>query len=380
MFDNFYTDSALTRPLRSFKLTENTNLYVRFDLKYSNVYFCLGYDNDSKIIVSVGYNQPIYYPNNISRANFTFIGWYADKDLSTVFVSGIPMATEDVYVYAKWQEKQHIQIDTTSQTFSVDNLNMSFSNFSELTGFVVEYFVNGKWNTWVPASVGSYDVRITRAEDTNYASFEMILQNALIVEPQYVNITWVIAILLIVFLIEIMVCVLLKVMKKLKTNLSLSLVLLPLMSMFFDGSSGNLFINDRQAIPLVQFILLIVSAALAIAGFVFMIIFIYRLHRTAPALLFDNVPNNDLNNGFDENARQAPKDNSDDLKIKNKIDDYLSGFVTDQHGYVSQNDSETALSQVAGEENESPAEEIYNDERGGDSPSAPEENADHADE
>lgn len=335
VFDQYYMDTEFNTPFAPFILSRNTSLYARYNLIYSKVYFCLGYD-DKQITYDVGYGRSLPFLMNLTRPNFKFVGWFTDEALTNPFVNGTLMGTEDVYVYAKWQAKQQLQVDTSSRSFTVNDLTAAFDNFSTLDGFTVEYLVNGEWNRWAPVSVGTYDVRITRAEDDEYASFEVVLENALVIVPQYLNMTWLIAVLLIVFVVELLVCVLLKVMKKLKTNLSLSVAFLPFLSMYFDKQNGDLFVSSTQAITLTQFILIIASAVLVLVGFVLMIIFIYRLHRTTPALIYENV--HDESEGLGETSQNAPKDTANDEKIKDKIDSYLSGFVTNKDGYVNKPD------------------------------------------
>ncbi|MBQ2819514.1 MAG: InlB B-repeat-containing protein, partial [Clostridia bacterium] len=50
------------------------------------------------------------------------------------------------------------------------------------TGFAVQYKVNGNWTDTAPSAVGTYDVKITRAEDDTYKAYEKEINGGLVIK------------------------------------------------------------------------------------------------------------------------------------------------------------------------------------------------------
>ena len=80
--------------------------------------------------------------------------------------------------------KYVIKIDQTSQSQKVGQVT-GFDTKVELpegvVGIKVEYFVNNAWTETVPTEIGSYKVRLTRAEDEYYLSLNLEINNGLVI-------------------------------------------------------------------------------------------------------------------------------------------------------------------------------------------------------
>ncbi len=249
------------------QITVHTTLYARWNARsYSLVFF----DGSSMIsTASYGYNADIEYPANPTKPNHTFGGWYTDSTFTTQFTL-TKMPAESTSVYAKWLAKQVISIDESVQTYVADTINPTFELESEIKNFIIKYKVNNEWVIDAPTNVGTYDVMITRNEDETYARYEKIISGGYVIEPIIANYTWLIAILFSVFVLEILVAVAVRILRKLKKNMVItSLAIL----------TGNTLIPSNQVV------LLIISAICAVAGFVVMCYQLVKLHRTLPVAL-----------------------------------------------------------------------------------------------
>lgn len=274
-FNGWHTDSNCQN---DFTLTEmpnyNLTLYADWRLNYFNLTFYIN-PTDTHPYASqyIGFNTKLSMPTNPSKSGFKFDGWFTDTACVNLF-SETNMPANDVTLYAKWVEKQAVQINTQTQTFDFSNTNIAFSNFSNITGFYVFYNVDGKWTSTAPINAGTYDVKITRTEDDNYSAFETTIKGGLVIKPEVVNYGWLIILLFAVAIIEFGISIVLRVMRKMKLNQAI--VFAPQILLL-----ANTIINTSQIA------LIIVSGVLALAGFVLMVYQIVKLHRTIPLAYYE---------------------------------------------------------------------------------------------
>ena len=82
----------------------------------------------------------------------------------------------------KWTPKEAIILDIPVQEFDYGDIAV-YKDYSRLTGFTLYYLVDGEWSRKEPSNVGSYDIKITRDEDPDYASFEQVYSKVLVIKP-----------------------------------------------------------------------------------------------------------------------------------------------------------------------------------------------------
>lgn len=130
-----------------------------------------------------------------SLANHVFAGWYykASEDVSggeeLLFNASATEIVGNLHVYAKWNEKPQVEIAAGDNDFTYNGEAQAFqfsvkSDDVDANSFTVEYRPadsddDGDWSSQtVPTDAGEYDVRITRDEDADYASFEQVIESA----------------------------------------------------------------------------------------------------------------------------------------------------------------------------------------------------------
>ena len=246
-------------------------------------------------------------PNIPTRPNYNFVGWFADANFETPFVFPNEMPFSDLTIYACWQAKQNIVLDLKSQEYDFDPFGVSYKSFSDLDGFMVWYFVDGAWTTDSPQRVGTYDVRISRAEDSVYASYEFILEDGLIINYAEKDISIYIVLLFILFGLEIFAIIVLKIMKARKV--SKVYAFLPVV------------ISESTIIPNSQFIIMLIACGLVVIGFGYLIYLIVDVHNTAKNESF--LPSNlDNRERFKDDLEFQLKNQGDaDFETKTKTDE-----------------------------------------------------------
>lgn len=236
----------------------------------------------------VQYNSKIELPTNLKFANHLFVGWFSDESLTTTFKL-TTMPANNLSVYAKWKAKQTPVIDESQQIYDSDVINPTFENNSEIDNFLIHYYVDGEWSLIAPTKVGSYDIMITRNEDETYARYSKVLEDAFVIEAVAENFTWLIAILFVVAALEFMVAIAVRILRKMKFNMAISLAI-PL---------GSTFIPSNQVI------LLGISGLLALVGLVIMIYQLVKLHRTVPAALLNADENDNTRDDIIKHSNKA---------------------------------------------------------------------------
>jgi len=141
-------------------------------------------------VTSYEHGTGIALPTDVTRNGYIFGGWYGTKDFTGSAITEITSSDSgNKTYYAKWTEKQEVVIDVDAQThpYNPDGDGFTIEN-TTLTGFKVEYYVGNAWTETVPTEIGSYNVRITRAEDAEYAAFSKTIENGYVVTPAKVEI------------------------------------------------------------------------------------------------------------------------------------------------------------------------------------------------
>ena len=124
----------------------------------------------------------------LSRDGYTFLGWSTKKDAETADyeAGGIYSEDADATLYAVWYQKVDYPLAEDVQTYEYTGSTKYFyTKDKEGTTdryFTVKYYVAGT-DTEVSyvREVGTYDVKLTRAEDTLYKAYDKTLRGALVI-------------------------------------------------------------------------------------------------------------------------------------------------------------------------------------------------------
>lgn len=270
-----------------------TTLHIIFEPKSFtlNLYITKNQTPDEEIVIA--YNQPIQINVDTKIEGMRIEGWYEDSNFEKVF-SLETMPARDLNIYAKWIEKLSVSIPSDSQSCYSSQVS-PFAVESTLGDFVVEYYVDGNWTTSIPTKIGTYDVRVSRDEDEQYKSFEMEIKGGLIIQADNLNLTWLIALLFSLFILEVFAIIIVRIMRKMKKN-SVIPALVPIFSYTITSS---------------QFVLLIISSILAVFGLVLLIYEIIKLAGTVPSYeneLPDKVTKNQSISGIDFEDESEPEE------------------------------------------------------------------------
>lgn len=136
--------------------------------------------------VQSGGTAPAYPNGTPSRTGYTFDGWYTSTDggatLSASAYDFDTPVTDNLTLYAKWTEKASVSINEAAQTYTWNGEAQAFAiTGTELEDFTVEYFINSAWTDTAPSTVGTYDVKVTRAEDSTYKAYEKEITGGLVI-------------------------------------------------------------------------------------------------------------------------------------------------------------------------------------------------------
>ena len=197
-FEGWFTDQACTKAYDpQTPVSDNITLYGKWTAETYQVSF----DADGGVFadgegdpIEVAYNGVWPTLPEPTKAGFAFQGWFlGDGDEAVQVEAGDKVSiTGDATLAAKWAEKQAIAItpDAGNAAYVYDGLGHGFA-FSKspndsLERFVVEYRPAGSagdvpWTTDVPVNAGTYDVRVTRAEDEAYAAFEQTFEGGVVI-------------------------------------------------------------------------------------------------------------------------------------------------------------------------------------------------------
>lgn len=132
-------------------------------------------------------------PADPTRTGYDFAGWFYTDPLTQQEEAFDPERTEvagSMNVYAKWAEKQAIAITpdegNVKYVYDGEGKPFAFGKSADVEDFAVEYRPAGSaddvtWTTEVPVNAGTYDVRVTRAEDEDYAAFEQTFEGGVVI-------------------------------------------------------------------------------------------------------------------------------------------------------------------------------------------------------
>lgn len=196
-FAGWHSDAALQTPFIFDTMPEGGDLtvYAKWDANAYDVTF----DANGGALPN-GTTNPISYKNGTAYgtlpvptlAQYSFNGWFTARTSGTQIRQGDTVnLTANTTVYARWTAKTGISPETVickaGQTKTYDN-QFTPATFSPPSGissdsFTVEYkrqgTIGGRWDSiidteWQPSAVngGTYDIKISRAEDANYTYFE----------------------------------------------------------------------------------------------------------------------------------------------------------------------------------------------------------------
>lgn len=260
--------------------------------------------------VIYGTGSKITFPNNPTLEGFTFGGWYTDADFTKQLdlTREQTMPARDFNIYAKMIEKSVVEVDITAQTYELTKFQ-KFKLISNLYDCTVEYFVDGKWTQELPTKTGTYDIRITRPEDTNYKAFSATISQGLTITPDPIDLSWVYVLGYAVFIVEVIAILFVLVLIKRKRALSSLAVALPI-----------------GLIPTGTFVNIIISFVLAIAGFVTLVVLLVKLNRIT---IYDDTRSEE--DKLEEKISRI-KDVSTNESIDKNVDDLLrkEGFIDEE--------------------------------------------------
>lgn len=299
-FLGWYTTTSYTTRFDFDKIYENDSIaYARWLQELYSITFN---SNGGSVIPSISryFGESITSLGSPVKKNYIFDGWFTDEEL-TVPNEHLTMPDRNITLYAKWTEKEVIDVSINPQTFKINDLERGFVANENYSNFVIKYFVNGEWTTALPQSVGSYNVNIFRAEDDEFAEVNITIENGYVLNNKILNLLWLAITLYVLFLIEVVVVIALRKLRNKKINDFISL--------------GVAF--PFGVIPTGQFVAIITGLVLAIFGFVLIVYELVKLHRAMP---------NEITKPSDfDNTVNITKivDNSEDKKIDDKVDELL---------------------------------------------------------
>ena len=303
LFHGWYTDKTYTTPFDFSQPTpaESRTAYAKWTvISYT---LTLVYNNGvANSVSSKDFESKINVPAQPTRTGYLFAGWYSDSACTTRFeFTNAHMPARNLTLYAKWTAKIAIALTLNKQTVEVDGRGV-YSVPSNLSGFTVYYLVNNEWQTTTPTDIGTYDVKIVRAEDEQYATYTQILEDGFTVIQKTLDISWLPLTMVIVFIIEMCMVVVVKLLrkKKLTQTIVIQTIALPF-----------------GLIPKTQFILSAATGALALFGFIYLVVELVKLHKTVP--LKDEV-----NTKYDNRALLEKRgDKSEDASISSNVSNLL---------------------------------------------------------
>ncbi|NLR94315.1 S8 family serine peptidase [Flammeovirga agarivorans] len=147
-FDGWYTDADFTT---SFDIDNHQlgdlSLYAKWSLTEYLITYHNGYDHDNPN--SFTFQEEIYF-EDAERDDYTFMGWYSDEQLLTPIESIATGTTENINVYAKWEEATSDDNDIissiapTEQIAFYPNPSNQFISFTNSIDHLVIYNMSGQ--------------------------------------------------------------------------------------------------------------------------------------------------------------------------------------------------------------------------------------------
>jgi len=127
--------------------------------------------------------------NPYTKTDYKFVGW---KDTSKTYdeSSSYTVGNSNTTLTASFTEKKAVVITETAQTYTYNTSKQAFElkgTDKDLENLVVKYYVAGEWTTTAPSNANSYNVKITRLEDSEYKAYTKEITNGLVINKYVVS-------------------------------------------------------------------------------------------------------------------------------------------------------------------------------------------------
>ena len=307
-FNRWYTDEALRYPILSLPTTmpdENLSLYSHITLNEYTLTIIHKVSGENGQILFED-NEPIYFNSSISLAvaeysGYIFSGWFTNETF-TEELNTLTMPSRNLTIYAKFVEKETLNPTLNAQSYSMSSKD-GYKLPSNLEGFLIEYFVDGTWTTTAPTKKGSYDVRISKSEDSFYKSFIQTIEGGYEITADPVDLSVWILILYCLAGVEIICSIIILLLRKQRKTYLTYAITLPI-----------------GMVQTSQFINFMVALVLAVFGFVLLIIQITKLREV----------NNQIARISTEAEGYRPPDISENKSISKNVE-----ILLEKEGFVS---------------------------------------------
>jgi len=126
---------------------------------------------------------------NFPANPFTKTGYKFDKWGTYAADSDYTVGDSDVTLTAAWVIKTAVSIAETAQNVTYNGKGQGFAfkgTHKDIGDFTVRYYVGSVWTTEAPTNAGTYDVKIERAEDDTYASYEKTVSGGFVIDKYVV--------------------------------------------------------------------------------------------------------------------------------------------------------------------------------------------------
>ena len=187
---SYKCDNDKTTANVTVKPTENTTITITAVANRYKVEF----DGNGSTDVTMGTQTMTYdatdnlTANAYSKTGCNFAGWSTTKngDCEYPDKASVKNLTAEnggtVTLYAIWTEKQVIPAFSSSaiQSYKYDGSAKAYTLTSDIKDFIITY-KQGETTVSEPTNVGTYDVIISRQEDTTYAAFSQTLNGGLVI-------------------------------------------------------------------------------------------------------------------------------------------------------------------------------------------------------
>ncbi len=179
-FAGWFADEGLNTAVGfPYIIAGSTTLYA----KWTPNTYTLTFDSNggsAETAITAAYGDALTLPTP-TRPNFAFSGWYESEtgnngsgmEFTAAAMPDLGADGTTKTLYAKWTAKEEIGYAPAPQSYTYGTPGAAYTvSHLSLSGFTVQYDADSAWTATPPTEAGSYNVRITRAEDTTYASYD----------------------------------------------------------------------------------------------------------------------------------------------------------------------------------------------------------------
>jgi len=125
-FNGYYKDESCMQSFDfSSLLTKNTEIYVKYDIKYFTVKFVTNGGSAVKN-QTVAYKSLIEKPTT-TKTGATLDGWYTDSACTKFFNFNIDVITDNITLYAKWGENLYTVTFNVNGGTAIDPVNVTYN-------------------------------------------------------------------------------------------------------------------------------------------------------------------------------------------------------------------------------------------------------------